>query len=293
MWLEAVGPVNSAPSDPATRLASDVAASQPRNAAPAPKEPRLSANTSSLGRFSAGSATSARGRVATVRVLERAGGVRVDPAGAGGGDDGQDLPLEGTGPLQLLDRERGPLVGRAGRPQAGVDPDRLLDVGRRPVEGSQLRRGRGGGHEGPAVLAERRPRLQRRRAARGGERGRRHHARGGGGVVLAEALVGPVEEAVDHHVPGDQHAGDHHRRADDAEGEPGAAAGPRGSARGRACAAPTAPRSWSAWSSRRPVSCRTPTPAVRGCQRVLALVRRSSRLRGIRGNRCKKWRRVN
>jgi hypothetical protein len=70
MWLEAVGPVNSAPSDPATRLASDVAASQPRNAAPAPKEPRLSANTSSLGRFSAGSATSARGRVATVRVLE-------------------------------------------------------------------------------------------------------------------------------------------------------------------------------------------------------------------------------
>src|SRR5215213_6595562 len=39
MRLEAVGPVNSAPSDPATRLASDAAASPPRKAAPASKPP--------------------------------------------------------------------------------------------------------------------------------------------------------------------------------------------------------------------------------------------------------------
>src|SRR5829696_6703337 len=40
MRLEAVGPVNSAPSDPATRLASDAAASPPRKAAPASKPRR-------------------------------------------------------------------------------------------------------------------------------------------------------------------------------------------------------------------------------------------------------------
>ena len=55
MWLDAVGPVNSAPSDPATRLASDAAASPPRNAASAPKEPRLSPKTISRGRPSTGS----------------------------------------------------------------------------------------------------------------------------------------------------------------------------------------------------------------------------------------------
>jgi hypothetical protein len=55
MWLDAVGPVNRAPSDPATSLPSDAAASPPRNAASAPKQPRLSPKTISRGRLSAGS----------------------------------------------------------------------------------------------------------------------------------------------------------------------------------------------------------------------------------------------
>jgi hypothetical protein len=156
MWLEAVGPVNSAPSDPATSLSSEAAASPPperrlgaegtqalpehqQPGAVVGREPRPALvdvaveGDAGLGRLlpvdqERDPARQVRvleadqGGVAAVQVLDRAGGVGVDPAGAG--DDAQELPLEGAGPLQLPDRQRGPLVGRAGRAQPGVDPDR-------------------------------------------------------------------------------------------------------------------------------------------------------------------------
>ena len=210
--------MNSAPSDPATRLASDAAASRAperrlgaegaqalaeddqlgaalgRELRPAPVDVPVQGDAGLGGLVpvdqerdparQVGVLQADQCRVAAVQVLERAGGVGVDPAGAGGGDHAQDLPLEGARPLQLPHGQRGPLVGRASRPQPGVDPDRLQHLARRPVEGAQLGRGRGAGDEGAAVLAEGRPGHQRRRAARGGGAGGRHHA---GSVVVSAA----------------------------------------------------------------------------------------------------------
>ena len=145
--------------------------------------------------------------------------VGIDPATAGRGDDGQDLAVETAGPLQVARRQLGPLLGRVGGLEPDVGPDRLHHFGFGPVEGLELRLGRGLGHEGPSVLAQRVPRDERLWTAGGRRRRGLLDARGGRLVEGAPPLVQPVDEAVEDDVARDDDRQDDENRGGDAMGE--------------------------------------------------------------------------
>ena len=186
-----VGPEYRAPSVRAMTLFSD------RNGASPPKEPRLSPNTTSLGRCASGisriSASTASnnacpacrafslstrndsqlGRneycmrhdrgVAVVHVLQRRRFGLVDPAGAGRGGDGDHVAVQPAGAEQLFGGQRRGGLDSVGGMQSGVGADRL-DRGL-AVELRELVDRRAGRHEHPALVAERLPAGQRLRAA--------------------------------------------------------------------------------------------------------------------------------
>ena len=152
--------------------------------------------------------------VAVVHRLDRTCRDRIDPAGARGRHDHQQLAVERGGALQFGQDHVHPRVFGVGRRQPGVDPDRFL--GGASVEFGQLVGVRSGGHEVAALIAEGVPRRERAWAAGSFGLCRLLDPRPDAGILRSEHRARAADEAADQHAVDerdDQHDDD--RSADE------------------------------------------------------------------------------